>query len=103
MATMTNISFSSSFIFASNVPIDRLGEVTTKLSEVLTKVADGEEEDAFDLARMRDRVNREISTTLGQFEDDPHGYITGRVRSGIVVDDFVTDRMGNGISTVDLV
>ena len=46
--------------------------------EILKNVAEGEEEDAFDLVRMKNEVRRKITTTLNQFEDDPHEHIAGK-------------------------
>ena len=63
--------------FDSNVPTERLDEVSGKLMEILRSVAEGEEEDAFDLVRMKNEVRRKITTTLNQFEDDPHEHIAG--------------------------
>jgi len=65
------------YLHFSNVPTERLDEVSNKLMEILKNVAEGEEEDAFDLVRMKNEVKRKITTTLNQFEDDPHEHIAG--------------------------
>jgi len=65
------------YVHFRNVPTERLEEIPSKLEEILKRIAEENDEEAFDLQRMRNEVKRKITKTLNLFEDDPHEHIAG--------------------------